>query len=981
MDITEDIHQLTRTLNRVFNTLLFFVVIFASFFPWQSWRDEKAQQIQDLQNIMEMGAKAVDAYFLQMENSMRELSLDIIETDDSINLDHAFILAKLFKENHPELINVNFIRDDGQVLFTAKVPSGPELPTFALESSFIKYRNELQEVRPLNIGQPLISLMGKEWIIPLRFRVHDKEGKLAYLISANLPVEMLQKYWKDAPFTKKAALGLMRDDGYLVSRYPVPEKLEMTKIYGTPRTGALINYLKQEKFPANGYVEGPSSLDGPNYLNTFHRLEHFPITLFIAMPKSQILTIWLDNVKAPYILAAVLLIGVFFISHLTFRQAHTRELERWHASQVLRTSEDRFRKLFELNSAVMLIIDPDAGNIVDANNAASDYYGWPIEQLKQMKFQEINTQSPEDAKNEIERTLLSGSVRHEFQHRISDGSISDVEVFSTTIKISGKTFLYSIIHDINERKLAEEAQRMSEIHLQTIVQTIPDLVWLKDSDGVFLDCNAMFERLYGAEKKDIIGKTDYDFVDRELADFFLEHDRKAMVAGNCSNEEWLTFAADGYRGLFDTIKTPMCNADGKLIGVLGIARNITERKQAEDEKAELEVQNRQLQKAESLGRMAGAVAHHFNNQLQVVMGNLEMALDDQPLGVNSNESLVSAMQGARKAADVSRLMLTYLGQTPSKQEPTDLSEACRQSLTLLNAAAPKGMILNADFPSSGPVIRADTNQMHQILTNLINNAWEAISDNRGDIGLTVKTYSHADIPNSKRFPIDWQPQSIPYACLEVSDNGCGISNKDIDKIFDPFFTTKFTGRGLGLPVVMGIVKAHGGGISVESEPGLGSTFRIFLPISTEELPCLPAMPEAQLTGSAEKISRTESGGTVLLIEDDKDVRKMAAMMLTHLRYKVLEAKDGVEAMEIFQQHQDKIRCVLSDLTMPRMDGWDTLAALRKLSPGIPVVLSSGYDEAQVMAGEHSELPNAFLGKPYQLKGLRETINRVLINMS
>ena len=415
---------------------------------------------------------------------------------------------------------------------------------------------------------------------------------------------------------------------------------------------------------------------------------------------------------------------------------------------------------------------------------------------------------------------------------------------------------------------------------------------------------------------------------------------------------------------------------------MGTIRNITDRKQAEAEKAELEAQNRQLQKAESLGRMAGAIAHHFNNQLYAVMGNLEMAMDDLPLGVNSNESLVSAMLAARKAAEVSRLMLTYLGQTPGKHVSIDLSEACRQSVTLLQAAVPKGTILNADFPSCGPIIHADSGQMHQILTNLVTNAWESISDNRGTIALTVKTVSHSDIPTSNRFSFDWQPQSLPYACLEVSDTGCGISNKDIEKLFDPFFTTKFTGRGLGLPVAMGIIKSHGGGVTVESEPERGSVFRVFFPVSTEELPIqhdLPAISEALLAGKAEKASKIEAGGTVLLIEDEEQVRKMAKIMLTRLGYCVLEAKDGFEALEIFQKHQHEISCVLSDLTMPRMNGWDTLAALRKISPEIPVILSSGYDEAQVMAGEHPELPNAFLEKPYQLKGIRDTISRVLAN--
>ncbi|MFH0998850.1 MAG: ATP-binding protein [Pseudomonadota bacterium] len=394
-----------------------------------------------------------------------------------------------------------------------------------------------------------------------------------------------------------------------------------------------------------------------------------------------------------------------------------------------------------------------------------------------------------------------------------------------------------------------------------------------------------------------------------------------------------------------------------------------ERKQAEAEKAELEAQNRQLQKAESLGRMAGAIAHHFNNQLQVVMGNLEMALNVLPQDMAAVQYLNEAMNAACRSAEVSSRMLTYLGQATGKKESLDLSEVCRQSVILLQAAAPKDMILKTDFPSCGPIIRANSGQLEQILAQLVTNAWEAAGKNQGTIGLTVKTVSRANIPASKRFPIDWQPLESTYACLEVADEGHGIPDRDIEKLFDPFFTTKFTGRGLGLPVVMGIVKAHGGGVTVDSEPGRGSTFRVYLPVSTEEIPL-----QQEKTLPTPKF---EESGTVLLIEDEEQVRKMAGIMLTRLGYTVLEAKDGIEAVEIFKQHPDEIRCVLSDLTMPRMDGWKTLAALRKLSPGIPVILSSGYDEARVMAGDHPERPNAFLGKPYQLKELRDTINRVL----
>ena len=205
----------------------------------------------------------------------------------------------------------------------------------------------------------------------------------------------------------------------------------------------------------------------------------------------------------------------------------------------------------------------------------------------------------------------------------------------------------------------------------------------------------------------------------------------------------------------------------------------------------------------------------------------------------------------------------------------------------------------------------------------------------------------------------------------MADEGCGIADQDIEQLFDPFFSSKFIGRGLGLAVVLGIVRAHQGAITVESEAGRGSIFRVFLPPAADDI--------ARRPDQTVKSPAIAWGGTVLLIEDEETVRKIVGTMLTRLGFTVLEAADGIEAVEVFRLHRDEVRCVLCDLTMPRMSGWQTLAALRKLEPGIPVILASGYDEAQVMAGDHAEWPQAFLGKPYRLKGLRDAIGRALLH--
>jgi two-component system, cell cycle sensor histidine kinase and response regulator CckA len=328
------------------------------------------------------------------------------------------------------------------------------------------------------------------------------------------------------------------------------------------------------------------------------------------------------------------------------------------------------------------------------------------------------------------------------------------------------------------------------------------------------------------------------------------------------------------------------------------------------------------------------------------------------------------MQGANKAAEVSSLMLTYLGQSVGKHAELDLAEACRQSLPMLQAAAPKNILFKVDLPSPGPIISANRNQIQQVLTNLINNGWEAAGENKGTINVTIKTVSPTEISLTHRFPFDWQVQNTPHACLEITDTGCGIAEKDIEKLFDPFYSTKFTGRGLGLPVILGIVKAHGGGITLQSKPGVGSTFQVFFPMSSERTCCPRATPAPP--------APNVEGCTVLLVEDEEMMHNMAATMLNRLGFNVLSAKDGVEAVEMFKKSPDEISVVLCDLSMPRMNGWQTLAALRRIRPTIPVILASGYDEAQVLTGDHPELPQVFLHKPYRKTLLEDALAKALV---
>jgi signal transduction histidine kinase len=256
-------------------------------------------------------------------------------------------------------------------------------------------------------------------------------------------------------------------------------------------------------------------------------------------------------------------------------------------------------------------------------------------------------------------------------------------------------------------------------------------------------------------------------------------------------------------------------------------RDITER-------LEMEHRIQRTKKAESLNRMAGAIAHHYNNLMGVVLGNLELALDDLPRESNPRENIAEAMQASRRAADLSQLMLAYLGQRVGKVEPLDLSELCREALETMRSSLPKKVRLKIELPDQGPIVRAEAIQMKQVLKNLVVNAVEAAGHGEGDITVAICVMQGSGIPKSHVYPAGWEPKAETYACLSVTDTGRGMDAETLEKLFDPFFTTKFSGRGLGLAVVTGTVKAHEGAIAVESRSGQGTTFQVFLPVVTEK---------------------------------------------------------------------------------------------------------------------------------------------------
>ena len=651
-------------------------------------------------------------------------------------------------------------------------------------------------------------------------------------------------------------------------------------------------------------------------------------------------------------------------------QVHQIELELQNeelrqALESLENSRARYFDLYDL-APVGYVTVSKSGLILESNLTACSLLGLARGALIAQPFSRFIHKADQDSYYLLRKKLFATSDLQTFELRLvrSVGTPCWVQLAATTAPgTDGALVGRIVLTDLTERKRMEEALRNRDARQGKMVANIGDVIVIIDRDGINRYKSPNVEKLFGWSPEELVGFGTLEKVHPDDLDSARKFVGALLGAPNARGTTECRYRRkDGsYRWIEFTGVNLLHDPD--IRGLLGNYRDITERKQ-------VEALNRQLQKSTSLGRMAGAIAHHFNNKLQTVILRMDLAKsnNDQALA----ESLTEAMQSTREAMEVGTLLLTYLGQSQVKYEPLDVSDACLARLPLLRAAMPTNVDLEADLPSPGPVISANADQIQQVLTNLVTNAWETNGEGRNHIRLSVKTVGAADIPVTRRFPVDYQTQETTYACLEVADAGGGVATKDMEKLFDPFFSTKSTGRGLGLPVVCGIARSHNGVVTVESEPSRGSRFRVFFPVSAEavrqKLVHVPVSPVSE---------NVRPGTTVLVVEDDESLRDTLALMLSCYDYTVLTAEDGVAALEIFRQHRDEIAGVLCDMVMPRMNGWETLTALRQLTPDLPVILLSGYSDDQGMGADYLERPQAFLRKPCESKVLINAINQIL----
>ncbi len=413
---------------------------------------------------------------------------------------------------------------------------------------------------------------------------------------------------------------------------------------------------------------------------------------------------------------------------------------------------------------------------------------------------------------------------------------------------------------------------------------------------------------------------------------------------------------------------PLFDTNGRVVQLVGSAVDITERLKAEDERVHLEEQIQQAQKLESLGILAGGIAHDFNNLLTVILGNADLALNQLPPASPIRGYLGDIVASSEHAADLCRQMLAYSGRGRFILEALSLNAIVHEMGLLLKALIGKKVSLEYDLMPDLPHLEGDATQISQIVMNLVTNASEAIGEDPGTISISTGVRNC----ESDFLASTWLDDSLPsgeYVYLELADTGRGMNAEDLEKIFDPFFTTKFTGRGLGLAAVFGIVRGHRGAVNVESAPGEGTRFTVFLPSLGTSGP----LADAKQTASPVALR----GDSLLLVDDEPLVRRTASSMLQKAGYSVLLAADGREALEVYEEHSSSISCVLLDLTMPKMDGEETFDELRQLGCEVPILLCSGFDAEETAERFSGKDVAGFLQKPYRMKELLSTLSAVL----
>jgi len=656
-----------------------------------------------------------------------------------------------------------------------------------------------------------------------------------------------------------------------------------------------------------------------------------------------------DHVRVMDHVAARLFWDVFQLEEEWIKQ-------RRAAEEALRGSEEKYSTLVE-NSLTGIYIDQD-GKIVFANKRFAEIYGYSGNELLGMESWRLVHPEDRDLTDEIRAKRLRGEEapsQYEARGLTKNGETIWIVRRNTRIEYRGRPAILGNIADITERKRAEEALKESERRYKTQFEEALDAIFIADSEtGILVDCNYAASELVGRPKSELIGKHQRclhppEEVEGEFSRTFKQHLREKE--GHALEGQVITKNGE----IKDvSIKANIFELKGKKV-LQGIFRDVTERKY-------LQAQLQQAQKLEAIGTLAGGIAHDFNNLLMGIQGNVSLMLMGMDHAHPDYERLKSVEKQIQSGARLTSHLLGYARKGKYDVNPLHLNQLVEQTSDTFGRTK-KAITIYRELAEELFPVEADQTQIEQVLLNLFVNAADAMPGG-GDLVLKTMNVTHKDMMGKL-----YDPKPGNYVLLTVTDTGTGMYKKTMERIFDPFFTTKERehGTGLGLASAYGIIKAHGGYIDVDSQRGHGTTFSIYLPASRKKVQKVVKAADGVLKGTE----------TVLLVDDEEVILEVGQELLEAMGYRVLTARDGKEAIEVYRKNLDDIDFVLLDMVMPKMGGGEAYDRMKEINPDIKVLLSSGFS----IDGEASEILqrgcNGFIQKPFTMKQLSGVIRKIL----
>ncbi len=652
--------------------------------------------------------------------------------------------------------------------------------------------------------------------------------------------------------------------------------------------------------------------------------------------------------------------------------------ESMRSKEILEESEKRFRLITEKMTDIVWIADMGLRTLYVTPSILKVLGFTPEERMRQAVEEQLAPESLAFGMSALARELAfeeEGSRDPDrkatllLEYYRKDGSTIWMETVISGLRDEqgALTGLLGVSRDVTENKLYQDALRASRELYTQLVNTIPDIIAQVDMEGTILFMNEYALELSGYAEEEIVGKSVLAFIDPDDRERILESITLVLRGETRPSNEFRFIMKDGRKIDFEVNAGVLRGEDGAPTGLVSVCRDITERKRLEEERVKLEQQLFQSQKMDAIGQLAGGVAHDFNNMLSIIIGNADMAmcgLDSPETVFNSLEAILKA---GKRSAELTGKLLAFARKQTVSPRVVNLNDLIDPMLKMLRRLIDESITLSWTPTPELWNVRIDPSQLDQVLINLAVNARDAMLGRGGEITIATRNTVVGDDCCADR------PECDPgeYIALAVRDNGCGIDKDLIASIFEPFFTTKHAGRGtgLGLATVYGIVKQNDGFITVESEPGRGTSFEIYLPRVIAE------KHEAADDASARKLRRGTE--TVLIVEDDGAILQLGRNMLEMLGYRVLSAGRADEALALAEEHGDAIDLLLTDVIMPEMNGRELRERIAETRPGLRCLYMSGYT-ADVIAG-HGMLDEGteFIPKPFSLQELAARVREVL----